>query len=143
MKVAHLEKTHRKGEAVKEELALGLAELDDTHAEFLRLLEDVKRAQGSAFIVGFGALISHTETHFAAEQELMQARGFYAMQEHIDEHESLLNEMRYFFDKARKIPAFGRSYIDGYAFEKFRRHILNIDSQLAMFLKSQEEAAHA
>jgi hemerythrin len=128
---------------VTEDLTLDITALDETHDEFLQLLETVKSAQGSAFTEGFAALIEHTEAHFAMEEALMHDKAFYGMQEHQGEHETLLCEMRYFFEKAKKIPAFGRSYIDDYAFDKFKRHIINIDSQLAMFLKSQTEAAHA
>ncbi|UFS61596.1 hemerythrin domain-containing protein [Sulfurimonas sp. HSL-3221] len=126
-----------------EELTLGVATMDETHADFLRQLDAVKQATGNAFIEGFSALVEHTETHFAMEEEMMRSLAFYGLQEHLDEHETLLSEMRYFLQKARKLPPFGRSYIDDYAYEKFRRHIINIDSQLAMFLKSLEtEAAH-
>lgn len=33
---------------------------------------------------------------------------------------------------------FGRSYINDYTYEKFKRHVTNIDSQLAMFIKQNE-----
>lgn len=122
---------------MSEELTLGVAEMDETHAEFLTLLERVKRSRGSDFLSGFEALIAHTETHFSGEEEMMRAHRYYGLREHENEHETLLNEMRYFFDKAKKLPPLGRSYIDDYAFEKFRRHVINIDSQLAMFLTSE------
>ena len=128
---------------MSENLTLGVAAMDDVHAEFQTLLERAKTADAQHFLEAFAALIEHTEAHFAMEDELMRSHGFYGMQEHIDEHETLLNEMRYFYEKAKKLPPFGRSYINDYAFEKFRRHVINIDSQLAAFLKSGTEAAHA
>ncbi|WP_345984579.1 hemerythrin domain-containing protein [Sulfurimonas sp. HSL-1656] len=121
-----------------EELTLGIEVMDQTHADFLQQLTLVKAASGSDFVEGFSALVEHTEAHFAMEEEMMRSLGFYGLQEHLDEHETLLSEMRYFLQKARKLPPFGRSYIDDYAYEKFRRHIINIDSQLAMFLKTVE-----
>jgi len=129
---------------VTETLTLGIPAVDETHDEFLALLATAKSAKGSAFLAAFDALIRHTEAHFAMEETLMRAQGFYGLQEHLDEHENLLAEMRYFFAKAQKAAAFGRSYIDDYAYEKFRRHIINIDSQLAMFLKTGvPEEVHA
>jgi hemerythrin len=119
-----------------DDLALGIDAMDETHTDFVQQLEKTKALSGTAFVEGFEALIAHTEAHFAMEEALMRTHDFYAMQEHLDEHETLLGEMRYFYDKARRVPAFGRAYIDDYAFEKFRRHVINIDSQLAMFLKS-------
>ncbi|MEJ2468257.1 MAG: hemerythrin family protein [Campylobacterales bacterium] len=120
-----------------DDLALGIDAMDETHADFVRQLEQTKADTRTAFVESFEALIAHTEAHFEMEEALMRTHGFYAMQEHFDEHEALLGEMRYFYDKARRVPAFGRAYIDEYAFEKFRRHVINIDSQLAMFLKSE------
>jgi hemerythrin len=126
---------------VTEYLTLNIEAMDRTHDDFMELLDGAKRMQGAAFLEAFAALITHTDEHFAMEEALMRTYSFYAMQEHLEEHETLLAEMRYFFDKAKKIPAFGRSYIDDYAFEKFRRHIINIDSQLAMFLHSRDAAS--
>lgn len=120
-----------------EDLTLGVAEMDGTHAEFITLLERMKQSDGSDFIAGFEALIEHTEAHFAREEAIMRSHDYYGTQEHTNEHETLLDEMRYFFAKAKKLPPLGRSYIDDYALEKFRRHVFNIDSQLAMFLKSE------
>jgi hemerythrin len=85
----------------------------------------------------FEEMIEHTKEHFAYEENLMNELNFYAKGEHFDEHANLLGEMQYFYEKAKKIPAFGKSYINDYAYDKFKRHIINIDSQLAMFLKEQ------
>jgi hemerythrin len=125
------------GAFMSEDLTLGVAEMDGIHAEFITLLEHAKRSSGSDFIAGFEALIEHTEAHFAREEEIMRSHDYYGTQEHSSEHETLLDEMRYFFAKAKKLPPLGRSYIDDYASEKFRRHVINIDSQLAMFLKAE------
>jgi hemerythrin len=122
---------------VTEDLTLGIVEMDEIHAEFITLLERVKQSAGRDFVAGFEALIEHTEAHFAREEAIMRSYDYYGTQEHTNEHETLLDEMRYFFAKAKKIPPLGRSYIDDYALEKFRRHVINIDSQLAMFLKSE------
>ena len=120
-------------------LRLGVETMDAMHAEFLELLERIRGCDAGSFMPLFSEIIAHTQEHFATEEALMEAQGYYGLQEHRGEHENLLNEMRYFYEKAKRIPAFGRSYINDYAFEKFRRHIINIDSQLAMFLK---EAKH-
>jgi len=118
-----------------ESLRLDIAEMDRMHDEFIELLENTKSAAAPEFMARFEALIEHTQGHFAAEEAMMEERAFYGLAEHRGEHETLLEEMRYFFEKGRRLPPFARSYIDDYAYEKFRRHIVNIDSQLAMFLK--------
>jgi hemerythrin len=128
---------------VHENLILGVAEMDAIHAEFDALLERVRQSSSSDFLTGFAELVAHTEAHFAAEDALMVRHGYYGLQEHRSEHETLLSEMRYFYDKAKKLPPMGRSYIDDYAYEKFHRHVINIDSQLALFLNASEETVHA
>jgi len=121
---------------VTENLSLGIPAMDETHDEFIQLLSTAQTAKGADFLTAFEALLHHTEVHFAMEEALMREHGFYGMQEHFDEHQTLLEEMRYFYQKAQKAAAFGRAYIDQYAFDKFHRHVINIDSQLAMFLKT-------
>ncbi len=122
---------------MQENLNLGIAALDATHQESLTLLDDVKSASKEDFMVRFDALIAHTKAHFESEETIMREHAFYGYAEHRDEHANLLGEMIHFYEKGKKIPAFARSYIDEYAYEKFRRHIINIDSQLAMFLKEK------
>lgn len=122
------------------EMTIGIGEIDHIHQDFFALLDALRASKGDAFVEAFDTLIKHTEAHFAMEEELMRSYRFYAMQEHLDEHSNLLAEMQYFYDKAKKAPAFGRAYVDDYALDKFRRHIANLDSQLAMFLKTEWKA---
>lgn len=124
---------------MQKELKLGITDMDQTHREFLELLNAAKSSSGTAFLKAFEQLIGHTEAHFKTEETLMRERSFHGLAEHREEHENLLGEIRYFYEKTQKMPAFGRAYIDEYAYDKFYRHIINIDSQLAQFLKGVED----
>ncbi len=119
-------------------LHLNIPAMDEKHDAFLTLLAEIKTAESDAFLPLFAAMIEHTREHFGFEEAMMHTYNFYARQEHIDEHANLLGEMQYFYEKARRMPMLGRSYINDYALEKFSRHIINIDSQLAMFLKEHD-----
>ena len=44
-----------------EDLTLGVAAMDETHADFIQLLDKVKQAQGRAFLDAFAALTSTYE----------------------------------------------------------------------------------
>ncbi|MBU0721340.1 hemerythrin family protein [bacterium] len=114
--------------------------MDYKHDEFLEILSEVQSCNEDEFIPLFEKMIEHTREHFNAEEEIMRTYDFYDRRDHFLEHENLLNEMEYFYTKSIKIPNFGRSYVNEYAYEKFKRHILNIDSQLAMFLKNNSIA---
>ena len=116
-------------------LVLGVEALDQIHAEFSDILIQTQRASAPEFLTYFSKLIEHSKAHFAFEESLMREHNFYGLNEHIKEHQKLLDEMEYFYKKAQKIKAFGRSYIDDYAFESFHKHVVTIDAQLAMFLK--------
>ncbi len=119
-------------------LHLNIASMDEKHDEFLTLLTNIKASEANLFLPLFAEMIEHTKEHFAFEEEMMLTYNFYARQEHLDEHTNLLGEMQYFYEKAKRMPMIGRSYINDYALEKFTRHIINIDSQLAMFLKEHK-----
>ncbi|MBU1642606.1 hemerythrin family protein [bacterium] len=120
-----------------DDLHLNVSAMDERHDEFLEILARIQSCEADAFMALFSEMIEHTKAHFAFEEELMSRLGFNSRQEHLDEHATILNEMNYFFEKAKRMPAFGKSYINDYAYEKFKRHVTNIDSQLAMFLKEK------
>ncbi|UFH58389.1 hemerythrin domain-containing protein [Sulfurovum mangrovi] len=120
---------------MQDNLQLNIPDMDKIHDEFLDLLSKIKSCNKRDFLPLFEEMITHTKEHFAYEERIMTEHDFYGKQEHCDEHTNLLNEMQYFYEKAQRIPAFGRSYINDYAYEKFKRHVISIDSQLAMFLK--------
>lgn len=119
-------------------LHLNIVSMDEKHDEFLTLLAKIQATGNDGFLPLFKEMIEHTKEHFAFEEDMMLTYNFYGRQEHFDEHVNLLGEMQYFYDKAKRMPMIGRSYINDYALEKFSRHIVNIDSQLAMFLKEHD-----
>ena len=122
---------------MNEDLHVKIPIMDEKHDEFLALLAKIQSCGKNEFLPLFKEMIEHTKEHFDFEEELMDKHEFYAKQEHFDEHKTLLGEMEYFYEKAQKLPMFGKSYINDYAYDKFKRHIVNIDSQLAMFLKDK------
>ena len=122
---------------MNDNLELNIPIIDEKHDEFLEILAKIKSSNKTEFLPLFKEMIEHTKEHFTFEEELMDKYNFYAKGEHVEEHKNLLNEMEYFYEKAQKMPLFGQSYIDDYAYEKFKRHIINIDSQFAMFLREK------
>lgn len=118
------------------ELKLNVKAMDNIHDEFEGILQEIQEAKDTAiFMQLFKKMIEHTKEHFAFEEVLMNEHNFYDKKEHFDEHKNILEEMQYFYEKAKRMPQFGRSYINDYAYDKFKHHIVSIDSQLAMFLK--------
>lgn len=124
--------------SMQHDLQINIPIMDKIHDEFEYLLEELKECDSQDFFPLFEEMIEHTKDHFALEEELMVEYGFYGIHEHFTEHQNILNEMEYFYRQAQKLPFFGKSYINEYASDKFKRHVSNIDSQLAMFLKEQK-----
>ena len=125
---------------------LGLPEMDDTHSEFIALVNRLADADKPTFVPVFAELIEHTERHFAAENALMQQSRFPAIVEHSGEHQRVLGEMRRI---GRRVASgslvLGRAYGKEQLPNWFALHAMTMDSALAAHLKavgSAESAAH-
>ncbi len=77
-----------------EALALGLAEMDATHQEFVALLEQVQRSDAEQLEAQWALLIDHTQAHFGQEDQWMQSTGFSSANCHSTQHKVVLQVMR-------------------------------------------------
>ena len=116
-------------------LTLGIDAMDEKHDSFLEILNLIKISPKGDFLTLFNEMILHTKEHFSFEEQLMREHNFYGLQEHLQEHQKLLDEMHYFYERSKKMTMLGEDYIHNYAYEKFKWHVTHIDAQLAMFLK--------
>lgn len=78
------------------DIALDHAQLDDTHQEFVQLLNDFGDTldRGEDALPAFRALLAHTEDHFAMEERWMAQCGFDDQNCHSRQHTGVLNVMR-------------------------------------------------
>jgi hemerythrin-like metal-binding protein len=120
---------------------LEMPEMDETHREFLGLLNLLAEAKGHDFEKLFNSLYEHTEQHFTREKELMQDSDFPAVTEHLDEHKRILGELKQYRRKVSKgATGFARAYVTDRLPEWFRLHLSTMDSALAAHLKQFEVA---
>lgn len=116
---------------------LGITSMDDTHREFISLLNELSSADNNDFADLFDQLIEHTRQHFHREEALMTEYNFPAYVEHKDEHQRVLGELDQFKKRVDKgLIAFGRNYIKDRIPEWFRLHAASMDSALAAHLKN-------
>lgn len=85
----------------------GHAEIDRQHAQLVACLDELRGfVNGSySFAAGFTAiqaLIDYTETHFAYEEDLLRRWAYPALDEHIDQHRSLVAEVRSQWDRVEQ-----------------------------------------
>ena len=111
-------------------------QMDQTHREFVDLVNQIESCDQAAFKAGFQALVTHTEAHFAAEQLLMEQSGFPATAEHTGEHQRVLGQLHQMHGRIEKgsaamARAFVREQLPGW----FKLHAITMDSALAAHLK--------
>jgi hemerythrin len=112
---------------------VGLTVIDDRHEGFWRLLEQLKGEKDDAIFVRlFEEMVADTALHFDAEEADMRAISSQNLHEHASEHKKALEEMGYFYAKAKNgMVFFARNYVNDRAENWFRQHLLNMDNDLA------------
>lgn len=126
-----------------ETFALGVEQMDDTHREFVELVNACDSAPDKgAFVAAFKALLAHTEHHFAFEDSLMTQTAFSSAEEHLGEHRKVLAEMAQFLKRAGgPMSSFAREYVRARLPEWFGIHASTMDSALAFHLKENVDPA--
>ena len=75
-------------------LSLALPIMDDTHREFVHLLELAQQDPDARLSGAWQQLIDHTDAHFAQEDRWMFATRFAAAKCHVMQHKVVLQVMR-------------------------------------------------
>lgn len=119
-----------------ERFSVGNDEMDDTHKEFVELVNKLEQADDKTFASLFDELIRHTEEHFENESRLMAECNFPARGEHEGEHQKLLGECA----QMRKRVAAGRftmprAFVRERLTDWFTWHASSMDAPLAVHLK--------
>jgi hemerythrin-like metal-binding protein len=128
-------------EAFEQRYLLGITSIDDTHREFVDLVNRLGVAAKPEFIQLFDELFTHTQAHFEQENRLMETSDFPAMREHTDEHQRILGELNRFSQRvAAGSIMMGRAYVTQQLPQWFDLHAKTMDSALASHLKSEKVA---
>ncbi|HEX8986581.1 MAG TPA: hemerythrin domain-containing protein [Rhodocyclaceae bacterium] len=122
--------------------ALGVAEMDGTHEEFIRELDHIQRAADADFPRLFEALGVHLQEHFDNESRLMRACGFGPIAIHEAEHRRVLGEVALIGrGVARGQLGLARAYVAVGVVDWFHNHLATMDGALAACLKARKIAA--
>jgi hemerythrin-like metal-binding protein len=117
-------------------LELGVGVMDDTHRDFVRLLNALGEASEQDMVARFDEFYAHTVAHFGQETEWMQRMDFPPLHCHQQEHEGVLEVMR----EVRGYLLEGK-YDVGRVLAKelaawFKSHATTMDAMLAQALAS-------
>ncbi len=109
--------------------------MDQTHKEFIELVEQLNSAKGEAFIALFHSLKAHTKAHFDMEQQWMEGSKFTSIAEHKDDHQRILGELNQMEKRLRPATL---PLVKAWASERlpqwFDLHVATMDSALAAHL---------
>lgn len=116
-------------------LELNAPVMDDTHREFVALLNALDEAAEGDMLARMDAFIAHTEQHFAQEEQWMTATAFPPLGCHKGEHDNILEVVR---EVRRRVAAgelhYGTTLAAALA-EWFPHHAQSMDAVLAFYLR--------
>lgn len=118
-----------------ESLVLGQGLMDETHREFIELLNRVAAAPDQEMLAVLDEFIRHTEAHFAQEQLWMEQMTYPPLTCHVREHDGVLETAH---EVRRRVaagePRFGQVLARAVA-EWFSNHAASMDNVLALYMK--------
>lgn len=119
------------------ELELQSPVMDDTHREFIALLNAMDDAGEGGMLASVDAFLAHTERHFAQEEQWMTATEFPPLGCHKTEHDGILDVVR----EVRKRVADGEVHygttLAAALAEWFPMHAQGMDTMLALYLRDK------
>jgi hemerythrin-like metal-binding protein len=119
--------------------AVGVAEMDATHEDFVQELAALTKASDEDFPHLFHALGLHTRAHFENEGRLMRACRFPAIGEHESDHQRILGELAVIGRSVAKGRlGLARAYVAVGLPDWFNKHLATMDSALAAKLKATQ-----
>ncbi len=121
----------------EDSLSVGITSMDDTHREFIDLINHLGQATDEQFPALFRSLLEHTQQHFQNEDIAMEKSGFPPKFIHRNEHYRILDELKQLastVENGNISPA--RSFVCRYLPEWFPIHAATMDRALACHLKA-------
>lgn len=116
-------------------LELNAPVMDDTHREFVALLNALDEAADGNMLARMDAFLVHTEQHFAQEEQWMTETAFPPYGCHKTEHDNILEVVR----EVRKRVAAGELHygttLAAALAEWFPQHAKSMDAVLALYLR--------
>lgn len=119
----------------KAEYSVGIASMDDEHREMIGLINDVYARLGEAPDAAIidsclEEIFSTISLHFALEERIMREHGYSEYEEHKDDHEELLDEIRDLMDTFAADPDEGARLLKTRLSDWFGQHFASFDARL-------------
>jgi len=121
----------------EDSLSVGITGMDNTHKEFIDIINSLGQATDDQFPALFNRLLEHTQQHFQYEDIAMEKSGFPPKFIHRNEHYRILDELKQLaitIDTGNISAA--RNFVCRYLPEWFPIHAATMDRALACHLKA-------
>ena len=117
-------------------LSVGDSRMDDTHEEFVSMLNQLLASPPNEQLPLYRSFIEHTVAHFAQEERWMLATGFAADNCHAGHHATILETMNAVLEHTEKGDADIIKRMALALVEWFPQHTASMDAGLAQHLKN-------
>ncbi len=119
----------------KSEYSVGIASMDDEHREMIGLINDVYAKLGAAPDTAeiedcLESIFTTISMHFALEERIMRDSGFGEYEDHKDDHELLLDEIRDLMDEFVADADNGAKVLEERLSSWFGKHFASFDARL-------------
>lgn len=115
---------------------LGHEPMDETHREFIALVNALAAAPGEDALAALRTLIEHTEAHFAQENRWMEESGFPPIHCHVGEHERVLESLNSVLAMMEKGNSGLGRVVAGEMSPWFDNHAATMDAALAWHMRN-------
>lgn len=125
----------------KPEFSVGIRAMDDEHREMIAMINDIYAKLESDSDVDqvdecLGDIFNTISMHFALEERMMQNASYAEYQEHKDDHEDLLDQIRDLMDDYFDDPKSGAKLLQDGLSNWFAGHFSTFDARLHGQLES-------
>lgn len=120
----------------RDEFSVEHAQMDQTHQEFVALLDAVLQASDAQLLAAWETLVDHTQAHFDQEDRWMRATGFTADNCHSNQHAIILKILRDGTTRARCGQLDVPRQMAWELIPWFEQHAQAMDASLAQHLRS-------
>ena len=119
----------------KPEYSVGIESMDVEHREMIELINDVYAELGAASDVAaiencLETIFTTISLHFALEERIMLDHRYSEYEDHKDDHEDLLDEIRVLMDEFVADPVKGAKLLEERLSAWFGRHFASFDARL-------------
>ncbi len=119
----------------KAEYSVGIASMDDEHREMIGLINDVYAKLGAtrdaaAIEDCLETIFTTISMHFALEERIMRDHAYGEYEDHKDDHEVLLDEIRELMDEFVANPDTGKKLLEERLSSWFGNHFATFDARL-------------